>query len=136
MASFDVSGKLIEKYDVQQITDTFKKREFVVECPKEINGNVYHDYLKFQLTQDRVSLIEAMNEGDMIKVHFNLRGSKYTSKKDGSTGYITNLEAWRLESASAAPAAPSQQAVAAQTAPPPKTDAPIASSTDDSDLPF
>ena len=133
MASFDVSGKLIEKYDVQQITDTFKKREFVVECPKEINGNTYFDYLKFQLTQDRVGLIETMNEGDMIKVHFNLRGSKYTSKKDGSTGYITNLEAWRLESASAQPVAPSQQA---QTAPPPKTDAPIASSTDDSDLPF
>ena len=136
MASFDVSGKLIEKYDVQQITDTFKKREFVVECPKEINGNVYQDYLKFQLTQDRVSLIEAMNEGDMIKVHFNLRGSKYTSKKDGSTGYITNLECWRLESASAAPAAPSQQAAPAQAAPAPKTDAPVASSKDDSDLPF
>lgn len=135
MASFDVSGKLIEKYDIQQITDTFKKREFVVECPKEINGNVYQDYLKFQLTQDRVSLIEAMNEGDMIKVHFNLRGSKYTSKKDGSTGYITNLEAWRLESASAAPAAPSQQAAPA-AAPAPKTEAPITKSGDDSDLPF
>ena len=136
MASFDVSGKLIEKYDTQQITEKFKKREFIIECPKEISGNVYHDYLKFQLTQDRVGLIEAMREGDMVKVHFNLRGSKYTSKKDGSTGYITNLECWRLESASAAPVAPSQQAAPAQTAPAPKTEAPVASKADDSDLPF
>ena len=134
MASFDVTGKLIEKYDVQQITDSFKKREFVVECPKEISGNVYQDYLKFQLTQDRVSLIDTMNVGDMIKVHFNLRGSKYTSKKDGSTGYITNLEAWRLE----AGGAPSAEAPTSQSAPAPKTEAPIVSKSgeDDSDLPF
>ena len=135
MASFDVTGKLIEKYDAQQITDSFKKREFVVECPKEISGNVYQDYLKFQLTQDRVSLIDSMNVGDMVKVHFNLRGSKYTSKKDGSTGYITNLEAWRLEAGGGQTSAP---APAQQSAPAPKTDAPIVSKggDDDSDLPF
>ncbi len=135
MASFDVTGKLIEKYDVQQITDTFKKREFVIECPKEISGNTYQDYLKFQLTQDRVSLLDSMNEGSEIKVHFNLRGSKYTSKKDGTTGYITNLEAWRLEAATDQPVAPSQQT---QSAPAPKTSAPIVSKSgeDDSDLPF
>ncbi len=133
MASFDVSGKLIEKYDVQQITDTFKKREFVIECPKEISGNIYYDYLKFQLTQDRVTLLDDMNEGDNIKVHFNLRGSKFTSKKDGSTGYITNLEAWRLESQNAQPAAPSMEK------PAPKTDANIIAapqSAEDDDLPF
>ncbi len=132
MASFDVSGKLIEKYDVQQIKETFKKREFVVECPKEINGNVYHDYLKFQLTQDRCSLIDNMNEGDMIKVHFNLRGSKWT-RQDGTIGYITNLEAWRLEGQAAAQPAPPSAASA------PKTDANIVSPQgggDDSDLPF
>ena len=31
MAAFEAEGKLYKKMDIQQVTDTFKKREFVVE---------------------------------------------------------------------------------------------------------
>ena len=29
--SFELAGKLIEKFDVHQVSDTFRKREFVIE---------------------------------------------------------------------------------------------------------
>jgi hypothetical protein len=33
--------------------------------------------------------------GDEVKVLFNIKGSKWT--KDGKDNYITNLDAWRME---------------------------------------
>ena len=132
MASFELSGKLIEKYDVQQITDSFKKREFVVEVFKEISGNTYSDMIKFQITQDRVNIIDQLQVGNDVKVSFNIRGSKYTSKKDGTTGYITNLEAWRVESGAASSGASAASNAPAQE----KTSQDIVSSGNEDDLPF
>jgi len=133
MAGFDIQGDIIHIGDIQQITDTFKKREFVIEVKKEFNGNVYSDFIKFQMTQDRVGLTDDYKVNEAVRVSFNIRGNKYTSKKDGSTGYITNLEAWRLERMSA-------QAAAAPTAPPVVNNtADIVSAADkpaEDDLPF
>ena len=49
--SFELNGKLIEKFDTVIISDTFKKREFVIEKIVTINDRDYSDVLKFQLTQ-------------------------------------------------------------------------------------
>ena len=45
--------------------------------------------------QDKTSIIDKVNIGDEIKVHFNIKGSKW--EKDGKVNYITNLDAWRVE---------------------------------------
>ena len=37
--SFELTGKLIAVSDTQQVSDRFKKREFVLETAEEINGN-------------------------------------------------------------------------------------------------
>ncbi len=75
--SFEITGKLIEKYDVTQISDKFKKREFVIE-KKENSGG-----------------FDPFNPGDDLKVSFNIRGRKW--EKAGTISYFTNLEAWRIE---------------------------------------
>lgn len=93
--SFEISGKLVVKHDVQEITAKFKKREFVIEV-KDNSGNFeFIDYIKFQLTQDKCTLIDGINTGEDLKVSFNLRGRKW--EKDGNISYFTNLEAWRIE---------------------------------------
>ncbi len=89
--SFEITGKIIEIYDEVQVSDRFKKREFVVE-KKE---GEFADQIKFQLVQDKTSLIENFKSGEEIKVSFNIRGNKW---KDT---YFVNLQAWRLEKASA-----------------------------------
>jgi hypothetical protein len=93
--SFDVTGKLVEKFDEQQVNDTFKKREFVIEVNSYNNASTYTDYLKFQLVQDKCSLIESFSVGSQVKVHFNLKGRKW--EKDGNTMYFNMLDAWRIE---------------------------------------
>lgn len=97
--NLEVTGKLIVKYPTQQVSDKFKKREFVIELTEEINGNAYTNFAKMQLVQTKCDIIDRFNEGDTIKVNFNIKGNRW--EKDGKVNYITNLDAWRIEAASA-----------------------------------
>ncbi len=121
--SLEVTGKLLVKYDTLQVSEKFKKREFVIELAEEINGNIYTNFAKLQLVQNKCDIIDRFNTGDVVKVSFNIKGNSYVDKKDGQTKYITNLDAWRVESATAAapsggsaPQAPSYNAPAGNTA--------------------
>ena len=94
--SYELSGKLIEKYDTVQRTETFKTSEFAVEKSEEINGKTITNYAKFQCVQDKTALLDSIAVGSDVKVYFNIKGSKW--EKDGKVNYITNLDAWRIES--------------------------------------
>jgi hypothetical protein len=78
-----------------QRTETFRTREFVIETSEDINGRVITNYIKFQSVQDRTSLVDRFNIGDTLKVHFNIKGTRW--EKNGNVNYITNLDAWRIE---------------------------------------
>lgn len=93
--AFEITGKLIEKYNTIQVSDRFKKREFVIEKTESTNGMEFTDHIKFQLTQDRCNLVENVEVNADIKVSFNIRGNKW--EKDGKVNYFTNLDAWRIE---------------------------------------
>jgi hypothetical protein len=93
--SYELTGKLLIKFDTMQKTETFKTREFVVEKSEDINGKLITNLIKFQCVQDRTGIIDRVNVGDEIKVHFNIRGSKW--EKDGRVSYFNNLDAWRIE---------------------------------------
>ena len=93
--SYELTGKLVAKFDTVQRTETFKTREFAVEKTDDIGGRIVTNYVKFQSVQDKTSIIDKVNIGDEIKVHFNIKGSKW--EKDGKVNYITNLDAWRVE---------------------------------------
>lgn len=123
MPSFEITGKLIRKYDTENKTASFQAREFVIEVQ---DGN-YAQFIKFQLTQDRCALLDSHNEGNEVKVHFDLRGREWQGK------YFTNLNAWRLEGVAAAqPAAADADAGMADF--PTAGDEPPAADNDD--LPF
>ena len=94
--SFEITGKLTARYDIVQRNESFKTREFVIETAEENNGRTFTSYIKFQCVQDKTNMPDRFNIGDEVKVQFNLRGTKW--EKDGKTSYITNLDAWRMES--------------------------------------
>lgn len=118
--AFEVEGKLVKKYDVESKSSSFQAREFVIEVP---DGN-YPQFVKFQLVQDRCALIDNMNEGEQIKVHFDLRGREWQGK------YFTNLNAWKVEKMTGTNSAPPATAEAGSF--PSAADEPAA----DDDLPF
>lgn len=88
----DITGILKVKSEAQQVSEKFKKREFVLTD----NSSQYPQHVSFQLTQDKCNLIDSYNVGAEIKVHFNLRGREWTSPQ-GEIKYFNTLEAWRIE---------------------------------------
>ena len=138
--AFYVTGRLHEIFDEQQVSEKFRKREFVLE----VQDGQYPQHIKFQLTQDKVALVEPFKMGDEVKITFDLRGRGFN--KNGQMLYFTNLEAWKIEAGGAANygggGGGQQQAAprpAAQNLNPTlraqPSAAPIASD-DDNDLPF
>jgi single-strand DNA-binding protein len=91
--SYEAVGSICAIYDTQQVTDTFKKREFALEIP---DGN-YPQFVKFQVTQDKTVMLDNYQIGQQVRVLFNLRGREYTRKNDGIKDYWLNLDAWRIE---------------------------------------
>jgi hypothetical protein len=55
--AFEITGKVIDILPAIQVSDKFKKREFVIEKKDTGGSGVFIDYIKFQLTQDRCDLI-------------------------------------------------------------------------------
>ena len=107
--SFEVKGKLYEFFETQQVTDSFKKREFVLE----VEDGSYTQYVKFQMTQDRCDLLNSFTKGEDMTVSFSLAGRPYTNA-EGQTIYFTNLSAWRLAKDEMAQAAPAPMPTQAQ----------------------
>lgn len=119
----NIVGKLHLKKDVQQVTATFSKREFVLEFAENPE---YPQFILFQLVQDRTGLIDGFNVGDEIDVSFNLRGRSWTSPQ-GETKYFNSLEAWRINPVGQQDATPPPVA---------QQKKPVAAGVGDDDLPF
>lgn len=94
--SFEITGTVIEVGQIQQVSDKFRKREFVLEVAEQgSGGREFVDYIKFQCVQDRCELINDSFINSMVKVSFNLKGNRW--ERDGNVSYFTNLDAWKVE---------------------------------------
>jgi hypothetical protein len=125
-----ITGTLKIKRAEENVSEKFKKREFVITD----NSSQYPQHISFQLTQARCGLIDDFEPGTDIRVHFNIRGREWTSPT-GEVKYFNSLEAWKIEGAgagsgdsSASQSQPSQQRNSSWK------EEPMAAETDD--LPF
>ena len=99
---YEATGRIVAIYATVQRSEKFRSREFVLEITEQGRERTFTNYAKFQLVQDRTALLDAYREGDTVKVHFNIRGNRW--ERNGQVNYITNLDAWKLESADASDA--------------------------------
>lgn len=130
----EIRGRVHEIGVIQRVTDSFKKRELVVAYAENPQ---FVEYITFQTTQDRTSILDNLQIGQEVSVDFNLRGRPWTNK-EGTTTYFNSLVAWRVTPLS-------NQRPAATTGnyaemPPPHNysgmPAEFGNHTDDDDLPF
>ena len=89
---FKLSGTLKVIKDTDQVTGSFKKREFVLVDA----SSVYPQDISFQAAQDKCSMLDGYMEGEQVEVSFNLRGKEWTSPQ-GEVKYFNTLDAWRIE---------------------------------------
>ena len=128
----EVVGTLKVKFDTQKVSERFQKREFVLTT--EAN-TPYPQHVSFQVTQDKVNLLDQYREGEELRVQFNLRGREWNGPQ--GVKYFNTLEAWRIEKVQGG-AQPSQAAAPASNT---GSSAPAASFSggnmnDNDDLPF
>ncbi|MBP5589534.1 MAG: DUF3127 domain-containing protein [Bacteroidales bacterium] len=102
--AFELTGKVIDIQPVQQVSEKFRKREFVIEKQENSSTAIFVDYVKFQLVQDKCDLINDSFMNTEVKVSFNIKGNKW--ERDGKVNYFTNLDAWRIEKVDQAAASP------------------------------
>ena len=83
----ELSGTVKVIFDEQTFASGFNKREFVVTD----EADKYPQDIKFECVKEKVELVNQLNEGDKVKVTFDLRGNEYNGK------YYVNLAAWKVE---------------------------------------
>lgn len=94
--SLEIEGKIQEIFAEQQVTEKFKKRDFVVLVENQQNPQ-YNDEISIQFAQDKCEKLNDISVGDKVKVFVNIQGRSY-NKKDGSgKGYMNTISAWKIE---------------------------------------
>lgn len=128
--NMQVQGRIHTAFAEAQVTQRFKKREFVLELDA---ASRYPQLVLFQLTGDRCAVLDDFGAGDTVNVEFSLRGREWKSPK-GETRYFNSLEVWSIERAGeegeprSAGGAAGGRASRADDEPPPHTD--------DDEIPF
>ena len=123
--SLELEGRIVRKLNVQNGSSArgpWSKQEFIFEYqegnfPTQVCMNVWGE--------DKVKDLARHNEGEKVKVSFNLSSREYNGR------WYTDVRAWKIESATPA-AAPVQDP---GPVPPPPTEEPTGT-LDDDDLPF
>jgi len=93
-----ISGKIHVIQQAQQVTERFRKREFVLELSE---NSRFPQFVQFQLTGDRCERIDDFEVGDEVQVEFSLRGREWTSPT-GEVKYFNSLDVWNIERAGGA----------------------------------
>ena len=124
--NMQIQGKIHATFDAAQVTDRFRKREFVLELEA---ASRYPQYVMFQLTGDRCGALDDFDKGHEVAVEFSLRGREWTSPK-GEIRFFNSLEVWSIErlGEGASALAPSAPNSGSGNEPPPPSD--------DDDIPF
>jgi single-strand DNA-binding protein len=86
-----VTGKIHLINEIQEITESFSKREFVIETSEN-----YPQFVILELHKSSVDLIDPYNLGDEVMVSINIRGKAYDKPLE-KTKYFNTLVAWKIQ---------------------------------------
>ena len=117
---FETTGRLHALGESKQVTERFRKREFVVELA---DNPRFPQYVQFQLTGDRCESLDGFEVGEEVKVEFSLRGREWKSPQ-GDLRYFNSLDVWALERVGAVAAGP-PEGMFDGVPPPPDDDIPF-----------
>lgn len=92
--AYDLTGKVKLVQDAQTFGSGFTKREVVVT----VEDGKYPQEISLEFVQDKVSLLDTVQVGQEVTITFDIRGREYNGR------YFNNLQGWKIQSDSPAPA--------------------------------
>jgi len=87
--SFRLEGTVHLRFDAVQVTENFRKREFVLSVMRPGQDTTI-DMVRFQCVQNNIMLLDDVREGNRVIVSFRVTGKEYN--KDGKKIFFTNLD--------------------------------------------
>lgn len=130
MASSELKGTIYRIGSTENVTDSYRKRELVLQIDTDTQ---YPQLVLIEAGQDKCE-DQNLNEarvGDEVTVSFNFRGRAWNDPKKGKEVIFNTLQYWKM-AINKTTAAPKQQAQSGSWTPPTKADG----SDDDESLPF
>lgn len=108
----DITGTVHSVGPIKQITDTFQKRDAIIQIDEVgNNGQTYTQHITLEIKQKACEYWDGISKGDTVSCKCRLRGRLYTRRDTGEEASFTSVDAWRVDvdaawSADADPAAP------------------------------
>ena len=90
----EIKGKIKKISETVEISDRFRKREFIIEYS---NNPEYPQVIQFEIIQDRCEILDQFKEGQQVEIFFDLKGREWTSPQ-GEIKYFNTLQAWKIVS--------------------------------------
>lgn len=88
--SYELSGQVIKKFEIETFASGFQKQNIVVKTEDQ-----YPQEIQIEFTQNKIDLIENINAGDHVTVSFNVNGRSWTSPQ-GETKYFNSIVGWKI----------------------------------------
>lgn len=98
----EISGRIKKVFEEQTFGSGFRKKEVVITTQEQ-----YPQDIIIEFTQDKISLLDSLNEGDQIKVSINIRGREWINP-EGVAKYFNSIQGWRVDKSDDASAASSE----------------------------
>ncbi|MEC9459649.1 MAG: DUF3127 domain-containing protein [SAR324 cluster bacterium] len=128
----EIKGTIKKISATVQISERFRKREFVVEYASNPD---YPQPLQFEMVQDRCELLDPFQEGQQVEISFDLRGREWTNPQ-GQVKYFNTLQAWKLVAEKSSVNHPAPKPAKTETGPVPQEQPGWLENETSDDLPF
>jgi hypothetical protein len=88
----EIQGRIKEIFSLETVGNNgFQKRDLVITTEEQ-----YPNDIVIQFTQGRCSLLDNLQKGQLVKVHYNLRGREWVSPQ-GEVKYFNTVEGWKID---------------------------------------
>lgn len=88
----EIQGRIKEIFSLETVGNNgFQKRDLVITTEEQ-----YPNDIIIQFTQGRCTLLENLQKGQLVKVHYNLRGREWVSPQ-GEVKYFNTVEGWKID---------------------------------------
>lgn len=90
MEKIKITGQVYHVGQVEQVSEKFKKREFVLKTFEQ-----YPQFVLIQVVNDRCDLLDTLRLNDTVEAFINIRGREWTDR-NGVRKFFNTLEAWQI----------------------------------------
>ena len=88
----EIQGRIKEIFSLETVGNNgFQKRDLVITTEEQ-----YPNDIVIQFTQGRCALLDNLQKGQLVKVHYNLRGREWVSPQ-GEVKYFNTVEGWKID---------------------------------------